>query len=378
MKLDEFIKFNPKESLSKGKCFKCVDMASLKPFTRKPDHFISIYKNGSKFRNGDTIMARITPCLENGKTSYINFLQQNEVAFGSTEFIVARAKTNVSLPLFIYYLLCSNRIREIAIGSMTGSSGRERVQQISLNEIEIPAYSISFQQHIVDTIGSVDDLIEKNEEIINKCEEFARAIFIEMTRKIQVFVPFGNVLSRCSTGLNPRKNFTLGHGNCFYVTIKNMSGTNVLLDSKCDKIDFDAIAKISARSHLSKGDVLFSGIGTIGRSYLCYETPTNWNISESVFCFSPNELVSSEYLYELVTSNDFISFANSNASGAAQKGIRMSDLKTHLVPLLNKSDLEKFNSKVKPILKKANICRQENDKLSRNKRNLLEKYFASN
>ena len=198
-----------------------------------------------------------------------------------------------------------------------------------------------------------------------------------MTRKIQVFVPFGNVLSRCSTGLNPRKNFTLGHGNCFYVTIKNMSGTNVLLDSKCDKIDFDAIAKISARSHLSKGDVLFSGIGTIGRSYLCYETPTNWNISESVFCFSPNELVSSEYLYELVTSNDFISFANSNASGAAQKGIRMSDLKTHLVPLLNKSDLEKFNSKVKPILKKANICRQENDKLSRNKRNLLEKYFAS-
>ena len=220
-------------------------------------------------------------------------------------------------------------------------------------------------------------MIEKNEEIINKCEEFARAIFIEMTRKIQVFVPFGNVLSRCSTGLNPRKNFTLGHGNCFYVTIKNMSGTNVLLDSKCDKIDFDAIAKISARSHLSKGDVLFSGIGTIGRSYLCYETPTNWNISESVFCFSPNELVSSEYLYELVTSNDFISFANSNASGAAQKGIRMSDLKTHLVPLLNKNDLEKFNSKVKPILKKANICRQENDKLSRNKRNLLEKYFAS-
>ena len=173
MKLDEFIKFNPKESLSKGKCFKCVDMASLKPFTRKPDHFISIYKNGSKFRNGDTIMARITPCLENGKTSYINFLQQNEVAFGSTEFIVARAKTNVSLPLFIYYLLCSNRIREIAIGSMTGSSGRERVQQISLNEIEIPAYSISFQQHIVDTIGSVDSLIELNQEKISKIKNLA-------------------------------------------------------------------------------------------------------------------------------------------------------------------------------------------------------------
>lgn len=70
---------------------------------------------------------------------------------------------------------------------------------------------------------------------------------------------------------------------------------------------------------------MFSGIGTIGRSYLCYETPSNWNISESVFCFSPNELVSSEYLYELITSSEFVSFANSNASGAAQKGIRMSE-----------------------------------------------------
>ena len=301
-----------------------------------------------------------------------------EHGIASTGFIQIRVNNDKWLSSFIYYFLTTNKMIEhytnIANSSTTTfpAFNKEVIEQIGL-----PQISLEEQRHIVDTIGSVDDLIEKNEEIINKCEEFARAIFIEMTRKIQVFVPFGNVLSRCSTGLNPRKNFTLGHGNCFYVTIKNMSGTNVLLDSKCDKIDFDAIAKISARSHLSKGDVLFSGIGTIGRSYLCYETPTNWNISESVFCFSPNELVSSEYLYELVTSNDFISFANSNASGAAQKGIRMSDLKTHLVPLLNKSDLEKFNSKVKPILKKANICRQENDKLSRNKRNLLEKYFAS-
>ena len=152
MKLDDFIQFNPKEILPKGQTFSCVDMSSLQPFTRKPiTYFTSTYKGGSKFKNGDTIMARITPCLENGKTSFINFLSQNEIAFGSTEFIVARAIPNVSLPLFVYYLLCSKRIRDIAISSMTGSSGRERVQQISLNEIEIPDYSLAFQQHIVDT-----------------------------------------------------------------------------------------------------------------------------------------------------------------------------------------------------------------------------------
>lgn len=156
MKLDKFVQFNPKESLPKGKAFKCVDMPSLEPFTRKPSHcFTSTYNGGSKFRNGDTIMARITPCLENGKTAYINFLEQNEVAFGSTEFIVARAIPNVSLSLFVYYLLCSKKIRDIAIGSMTGSSGRERVQQISLNEIDIPDYSLTYQQHIVDTTSSL-------------------------------------------------------------------------------------------------------------------------------------------------------------------------------------------------------------------------------
>ena len=199
-----------------------------------------------------------------------------------------------------------------------------------------------------------------------------------MTKETRIFVPFEMILSRCTTGLNPRKNFVLGHGNCFYVTIKNMDGTNVILDDKCDKIDYDAIAKISARSCLSKGDVLFSGIGTIGRSYLCYETPTNWNISESVFCFSPNKMISSEYLYELVTSKEFVAFANLNASGAAQKGIRMSDLKNHLVPLLENRYLQKFNAKVKPLLKKANICRQENNELMRNKEALLERYFSSN
>lgn len=221
-------------------------------------------------------------------------------------------------------------------------------------------------------------MIEKNEAIVEKCEKLAALFFCKMTRESRNYIPFEKILSRCTTGLNPRKNFALGHGDCFYVTIKNMNGTNVVLDDKCDKIDYDAITKISARSHLSKGDVLFSGIGTIGRAYLCYETPTNWNISESVFCFSPCGMISSEYLYELVTSNEFISFANANASGAAQKGIRMSDLKTHLVPLSEIKNLQEFDVRVKPLLKKASICRQEKNKLKISKATLLEMYFGSN
>jgi len=188
---------------------------------------------------------------------------------------------------------------------------------------------------------------------------------------------FGNLLSRCTTGLNPRQNFVLGRGRNFYVTIKNMYGQNVILDKKCDRIDDNALSKISSRSHLSKGDVLFSGIGTIGRTFLCYETPVNWNISESVFCFSPNATISSEFLYELASSSDFVSFSNQNASGAAQKGIRMSDLKSHKVFVPNDRAIKDFTRFAQPLLLEAHILRSENEKLEALKTLLLDRYFGS-
>ena len=95
-------------------------------------------------------MARITPCLENGKTAFVSGLAEYEIAFGSTEYIVLRAKENISIPDFVYYLTISSIIREPAIKSMVGSSGRQRVQQSVLDELEIPLFSIADQQHIVD------------------------------------------------------------------------------------------------------------------------------------------------------------------------------------------------------------------------------------
>jgi type I restriction enzyme S subunit len=84
-------------------------------------------RSGSKFRNGDTLFARITPCLENGKTGFVNFMAEGEVGRGSTEFIVLRSKTVT--PEFVYCLARTYDFRENAIKSMVGSSGRQRVQE---------------------------------------------------------------------------------------------------------------------------------------------------------------------------------------------------------------------------------------------------------
>ncbi len=178
-KLSDVIQFNPVEHLSKGTYCKKVPMEYLCPFTR---HISSYQDNvaftgGSKFRNGDTLLARITPCLENGKTAKVDFLNENEIAFGSTEFIVLRAKLGMTDENFIYYLATSPEFRNIAIKSMVGSSGRQRVQQDVLENTIIELPDLSTQKQIAQILSSLDDKIELNTRINRNLEQQAQAIF---------------------------------------------------------------------------------------------------------------------------------------------------------------------------------------------------------
>ena len=157
-----FIQFNPKIQLKKGTNAKKVDMDKLTPFTRKITGYIDAdFTGGSKFTNGDTLLARITPCLENGKTAYVDVLEDKEIGFGSTEFIVLRAIEGISAPLFIYYLAVSPDFREIAIASMTGTSGRQRVDVKALKQLEINLPPIEEQRRIAQILGALDDVHAK-------------------------------------------------------------------------------------------------------------------------------------------------------------------------------------------------------------------------
>ena len=177
-KLKDFIQFNPTEKLAKGELRRKIAMEQLSPFTRYVDSInFEKYNGGAKFRNGDTIMARITPCLENGKTAYVSSLNENEVAFGSTEYIVLRNINHISNSNYIYYLATSPMIRELAIKSMVGSSGRQRVQQSVLENFEMELPALHKQQQIAATLSSLDDKIELNRRINDNLEQQAQALF---------------------------------------------------------------------------------------------------------------------------------------------------------------------------------------------------------
>ena len=166
MKARDFMEFNPKESLKKGEVATKVAMDKLLPFEK----FISSmeqapFSGGSKFKNGDTLLARITPCLENGKTAFVAGLKEGEVAFGSTEFIVLRSRNGVSDPQYIYYLAISSFFRNIAIKSMVGSSGRQRVQIGALEDIDIKVPSLEEQRRIASKLALLDSKIALNSRI---------------------------------------------------------------------------------------------------------------------------------------------------------------------------------------------------------------------
>ena len=162
----DFIEFNPRLSIKKGAMATKVAMDKLQPFTKKiPATEQAEFAGGSKFCNGDTIMARITPCLENGKTAYVDILADGEVAFGSTEFIVMRARGGISDPQFVYYLATSPAFRNVAIKSMVGSSGRQRVQQGVLDELELTVPPLEEQQKIGAFLAALDQKIALNNKI---------------------------------------------------------------------------------------------------------------------------------------------------------------------------------------------------------------------
>lgn len=132
--LQNYVETNPAISLKRNEITPYVEMKDLS--TENMSIMGSVereFTGGSKFQNGDTLLARITPCLENGKTAYVDILNNGEIGFGSTEFIVMRGKQNIS-PYWVYCLARDENFRAYAISSMVGSSGRQRVHEKYLDE----------------------------------------------------------------------------------------------------------------------------------------------------------------------------------------------------------------------------------------------------
>jgi type I restriction enzyme, S subunit len=170
---------NPERPLKKGDVAPFVPMDSLSVNARSVERiFYREYTgSGTRFRNGDVLLARITPCLENGKTAYVSRLNTGAVAHGSTEYIVVAGKPGESDSMFAYYLVRTPKFRNFAIGRMEGTSGRQRVPSTAVKNFRVELPPLSEQRAIAHVLGTLDDKIELNRRTSNTLEAMARALF---------------------------------------------------------------------------------------------------------------------------------------------------------------------------------------------------------
>ena len=186
VKLREVVEINPSIRLKRERSYPYLDMADVQPSSiireiRKRKVFKG---GGARFEKGDTLFARITPCLEHKKITWIKSI--NGPGFGSTEFFVLRGKNKITDNKFVYYLSLSHKVRKMAEQSMIGASGRQRVERAAFENIEVKLpEDINEQKRIANILSAFDEKIELNNKINQTLEEMAQAIFKEWILKNQ-------------------------------------------------------------------------------------------------------------------------------------------------------------------------------------------------
>lgn len=175
---------------------------------------------------------------------------------------------------------------------------------------------------------------------------------------------FGEVVTHSTTGLNPRDNFSLGNGENFYVTIKNIKDNEIKFHT-CAKITDEALNVINKRSKLDKGDILFTSIEPIGSTYLLHEKPKNWDINESVFSIrSKSDFITPYFLFMLLSSDEIKSFTRQVSTGSVHKGIRHESLKRFTFAYSGIDLIKNFTNLISPMQQNIFFLQKQNHHLT--------------
>ena len=372
-RLKDFIQFNPKEKLPKGAIARKITMEQLSSNNRYVEsNIFEEYKGGSKFRNGDTIMARITPCLENGKTAYITSLNENELAFGSTEFIVFRKIEGKSNSKYIYYLLKTPQIRDIAIKSMVGSSGRQRVQQNVLENYEVLLPTLDKQIEIASILSSLDDKIELNRRINENLEQQAQALFN------YYFIEHSEILGDYEKGnLTEIATYTNGLPMQKFRPQDEEKGMPVLKIKELGQGQTDNSSDICSENianeyKVTNGDVIFSWSGTLMVKVWCGGL---CGLNQHLFKVTSEKYPKwYYYFWTKFHLNKFIRIAQDKA--VTMGHIRRGDLESSEVLVPKMDILAKLNEIINPIFNQIIGIQCENRNLAQLRDTLLPRLMS--
>ena len=373
----DFIDFNPRLSLKKGDIATKVAMDKLKPFTKKiPETEKAEFNGGAKFCNGDTVMARITPCLENGKTAYVDMLDDGEIGFGSTEFIVMRAKTGISDPQFVYYTAINPVFRNVAVKSMVGSSGRQRVQQSVLEELELSVPDLDEQRRIGDFLARIDEKIALNDRINDNLEQQAQSYFQELfvdnadpEWTTGTISDLGAVVGGSTPSKAKPEYYT--ESGIAWITPKDLSINKSKFVSHGENDITELGLKNSSAAIMPEGTVLFSSRAPIGYIAIAAgEVTTNQGFKSVV----PKPEIGTPFVYFFLKNT--LPVIEGMASGSTFKEVSGSTMKNVPAVIPDAETLAKFSDFCAPIFAQQRIWEEQNQSLATLRDNLLPKLMS--
>ncbi|HFQ5283466.1 TPA: restriction endonuclease subunit S [Vibrio vulnificus] len=185
VKLTEVAEVNPRcpKDIDEDQIVSFVAMASASEAGLLLGEELRVLKDTKKgftyFERGDVLLAKITPCFENGKTLR-PYQIKNQVGFGSTEFHVVRADLEKLDPTYLFYLLWSDAFRFLGTNAMAGAAGQKRVGTPFLKQLEIPLPPLDEQKRIAAILDKADAIRQKRKQAIDLADEFLRSVFLDM------------------------------------------------------------------------------------------------------------------------------------------------------------------------------------------------------
>ena len=396
MKLSDIADFNPRETIKKGEIAKKISMDVLRPFYRDVPYYTEeCFSGGTKFRNGDTIMARITPCLENGKTAQVSILNDGEVGFGSTEYIVFRAKEGIADKNYLYYLVCSPEVREPSIKSMVGSSGRQRVQTDVVKNLEIDVPPLVEQERIGSFLRLIDDKIALNDKINNNLEQQAQLLFKSWFVDYEPFngtmpsdwevVPFEKIVDfQNGYAFKSKELLNEPSSDCYQVFKQGhiARGGGFIPDGTKSWYPKKLASKLE-RFVLKKGDILMAMTDMKDNVAILGNTATmpidnEYIVNQRVGHLRVNGYkgITYPFIYLLTNSTDFLIDLRSRANSGVQVNLSSAEIKASQTVLPSEKVNTAFSEITLPMFEAIISNQLENQRLAQLRDTLLPKLMS--
>ncbi|MGJ5638419.1 restriction endonuclease subunit S [Bacillus altitudinis] len=384
VRFQDVIEFNPKVKLEKNKEYPYIgiadiDESSFNVFEKNREEYMG--QSSSKFKSGDVLFSRITPCLENRKIAR-GFLGNSDKGFGSTEFFVFRGKQNKTLTEFVSYLAQTDSIVLPAINSMSGASGRQRADSNFIKKLKINIPDLEVQEKIANFLSTYDELIENNNRRIETLEKLAEEVYKEWfvrmrfpgyeNTKLEKGIPAGWEVKRVKslgeviTGKTPStKVLEYYGGEIMFIKTPDMHGN--VFTAQTESYLSNVGSESQVNKLLPEDSIMVSCIGTGGVVSLnMFPAHTNQQINSIIL---KDSVLREWVFFTLKSMKKTIELFG--ATGATMTNLSKGKFEGLKILYPSNKLLVEFNTITKPFLEKIKMIMLSNQNLKKQRDLLL-------